>query len=279
MILDAFVMTLLSVALCRADNIGGREDVAAVDERGFVTVRGVAYRDGDPGRCVMDIYRPAVRGARMPVIIWLHGGGLTGGERFLPDELMTGDYVVVAPGYRLLPDVDVEDCIDDAAASVAWVMDNAESIGGDPDLIFLSGHSAGGYLTSMVGLDKSRLARYGKDPDMLAGLIPYSGQVITHFAKRREMGMGELTPLADDLAPLCHVRGDCPPYVIITGDREMELYGRYEENLYMWRMMKLNGHNDVRIYEIDGYNHGDMAVPAHHILKNEVGRIMEAKQE
>ena len=71
--------------------------------------------------------------------------------------------------------------VDDAAASVAWVFQNITSYGGDPKLIFVSGHSAGGYLTSMLGLDKSYLNSYGIDVDDIAGLIPYSGHTITHF--------------------------------------------------------------------------------------------------
>lgn len=213
----------------------------------------------------------------LPVIVWFHGGGLTGGNKFIPGELMDNGYVVVAPNYRLIPNVNVDDCIDDAAEAVAWVFANIRKYGGDPSKIFVSGHSAGGFLTSMVGLDKSRLNRYGIDADSIAALFPYSGQVITHFSDRKSKGIGELTPYIDNNAPLFHVRKDCSPYIIITGDAEQELYGRYEENLYMWRMMKLTGHPDVKIFKLDGYNHGDMASPAHHIMKHEISRILSEK--
>lgn len=233
-----------------------------------------AYR-GDVSRCVMDIYGPQEVTQQKPVIIWFHGGGLTGGERFVPEQLKTGDYVVVAPGYRLLPDATLDDCIDDAAAVTAWVMDSIAAYGGNPKQIFVAGHSAGGYLTSMIGLDKKWLGKYGKDPDTLAALIPYSGQVITHFAQREKLGLSPLTPTIDEYAPLYYVRPDAPPYIIITGDREQELYGRHEENAYMWRMMKLVGHPYVYIYELDGYNHGDMVEPAHHILKHHIKQILQ----
>ncbi len=126
----------------------------------------------------------------------------------------------------------------------------------------------------MIGLDKKWLKKYGHDADSLAGLIPFSGQVITHFAQRELKGLSPLTPMVDDKAPLYHVRKDAPPYIIITGDREMELFGRYEENAYMWRMMKLTGHPQVYIYELDGYNHGDMEKPAHHIMLNHIKNIL-----
>lgn len=235
-------------------------------------------------RLKLDIHYPAKtstetgnqRGpeTELPVIVWFHGGGLTGGEKFLPAELLEKGFVVVAPNYRLIPDVTVNECIDDAAEAVAWTISHAGEFGGDPAKVFVSGHSAGGFLTSMIGLDKSRLAKYGVDADSLAGLIPYSGQVITHFSDRKSQGIGELTPWIDRNAPLFHVRKDAPPYIIITGDAEEELFGRYEENLYMWRMMKLAGHPDVKIFRLDGYNHGDMAAPAHHILLNETRRLL-----
>ena len=68
----------------------------------------------------------------MPVIVWFHGGGLTGGNKFVPAELTERGYVVVAPNYRLIPEVDVEQCIDDAAEAVAWTFRNIEKYGGDP---------------------------------------------------------------------------------------------------------------------------------------------------
>ena len=207
-------------------------------------------------------------------MVWFHGGGLTGGERFIPDELKESGYVVVAPNYRLIPKVEVDSCIDDAAAAVAWVFKNIENYGGDPSKIFVAGHSAGGYLTSLIGFDKKWLQRYNIDADSIRGLIPYSGQAITHYAHRQTQGISELQPTIDDYAPLFHIRKDAPPYIIISGDREMELFGRYEENAYLWRMLKLIGHPEVYIYELDGFDHGAMASPAHHILKAHITKIL-----
>ncbi|MCM1110343.1 MAG: alpha/beta hydrolase [Clostridium sp.] len=243
----------------------------------YETTTAIRYSDhGD--RCLLDIHHPADRSASLPVVVWFHGGGLMAGEREIPARLREAGYVVVGPGYRLLPQVGVDECIDDAAAAVAWVIDSIAAYGGDPSRIYLTGHSAGGYLTSMVGLDRSRLEPYGKSPDSIAGLIPMSGQAVTHFNHRRQQGLSELTPTIDATAPLFHVRPDAPPYIIITGDRELELYGRYEENAYLWRMMKLAGHPDVHIYELDGYGH-DMTDPAFYILKKHIARIEQERAE
>ena len=230
-------------------------------------------------RCRLDVFWP--EGAKdMPVVVWFHGGGLTGGDRrWTPAGLLDGSFVVVRANYRLIPNVEVKDCIDDAAAAVAWTFNHIADYGGSVDKIFVSGHSAGGYLTDMVGLDKHYLAAYGIDADRIAGLIPFSGQVISHFAYRKTLGMGELQPSIDPYAPLYHIRPDAPPVVIVSGDREMELYGRYEETAYFWRMLKLVGHPDVHIYELQGYGHNNMADPAVQILKDHVKRILSKRAE
>ncbi|MDE6139842.1 MAG: alpha/beta hydrolase [Alistipes sp.] len=223
-------------------------------------------------RCKLDVYYPQ-DAVGCPVVVWFHGGGLTGGNKSIPKPLRECGMVVVAVNYRLMPQAGIEECIDDAAAAVAWTFCHVAEYGGDVKKIFVAGHSAGGYLTSMIGLDKSWLAKYGIDADSIAALIPFSGQAITHFAHRQLQGLEATRPTIDSLAPLYHVRADAPPLIIISGDREQELYGRYEEQAYFWRMMKLTGHKETYLYELDGFNHSKMATPAFHILKTHINAI------
>jgi acetyl esterase/lipase len=225
--------------------------------------------------CVLDIYYP-VKDAGFTTVIWFHGGGLTGGNKEIPEALKKKGICVVGVGYRLSPKAKCPQYIEDAAAAVAWVFKNIKSYGGDADKIFVSGHSAGGYLTCMVGLDKKWLKVYDIDANKIAGLIPFSGQTITHFTIRKERGIPETQPVVDEFAPLFHVRADAPPLVLITGDREMEMLGRYEENAYLMRMMKVAGHKKTTLYELDGYGH-DMADPAFPILLRSINQILKAK--
>ncbi len=217
--------------------------------------------------CVVDIAYPA-DAKNAPVVVWFHGGGLTAGHRELPTELQKNGLVVVGVEYRLSPKATTDEMLDDAAAAVAWTFDNIEKFGGSKEKIYLSGHSAGGYLIDMVGLDKSLLAKYGKDADNVAGLIPFSGQVVTHYETRRQQGIEPLQPTIDKYAPLYHVRKDCAPILIISGDREMELYGRYEEAAYFYRLFKLLKHPDATLYELDGYDHGSMVIASYPLLHN-----------
>ena len=223
-------------------------------------------------RCRLDVYHPK-HIKHFPTVVWFHGGGLKAGNRKVPEELREKGIAVVAVNYRLHPKVKSPAYIEDAAAAVAWTFRNIEKYGGSSKRIYVSGHSAGGYLTSMVGLDKRWLATHKIDPNAIAGLIPYSGHTITHFTVRKERGIDGKQPILDDMAPLFHVRKDAPPLLLITGDRELELLGRYEENAYLWRMMQVVEHPDTKIMELDGYNHGQMAKPAHPLLLRFIKRI------
>ena len=258
------LLCLISAALnCRAQSYATEADISYTALEDPYAIE----------RCKLDVYYSPEFNEK-PVVVWFHGGGLTGGEKFIPEELKNDSIVVVAVNYRLLPQASIDETIDDAAAAVAWTYNNISDYGGSPQKIFLAGHSAGGYLLSMIGLDKKWLEKYGVDADTIAALVPYSGQVLTHYAIREQNGISPLQPVIDEYAPLSHARKDCPPYIIISGDRNDELFGRYEENAYMWRLMKLLGHPDTYIYELDGFDHGAMAAPAHHILKSHIHRIL-----
>lgn len=237
----------------------------------YKTETNIPYRSGDnldayqKERCKLDIYYPENVDS-FTTVVWFHGGGLTGGEKFIPERLKNRKLAIVAVNYRLSPKVKSPAYIEDAAAAVAWTFKNIGKYGGDPKKIVVSGHSAGGYLTTMVGLDKHYLAAYEIDANSIYKLVPFSGQMITHFTVRKERGIRDTQPIVDDMAPLYYVRGDAPPLYLITGDRELEMLGRYEENAYMWRMMNIVGSKTTTLYELDGFDHGGMTNPAFDLL-------------
>jgi acetyl esterase/lipase len=225
-------------------------------------------------QCTLDVYYP--KGVKnFSTVVWFHGGGLTEGQKEIPEALKNKGFAVIGVEYRLSPKVKAPAYIEDAAAALTWVFQHIKAYGGNAEHIFVSGHSAGGYLGLMITLDKAYLAKYNIDANRIAGLIPFSGQAITHFTIRQERGIKSTQAVIDKYAPIYFVRADTPPVLLITGDPELELLGRYEENAYLLRMFKLVGNKQVKLLKLEGYDHGGMAQPAFPLLVKEIRAITD----
>jgi len=227
-------------------------------------------------RCFLDLYYPDSRNG-YPRVVWFHGGGLKNGNKSIPEGFKEEGFAVAAVNHRLHPRVEAPACIEDAAAAVAWVFKDIEKRGGSAAKVFVSGSSAGGYLNSVVGLDKRWLERHSIDANRIAGLMPLAGHTTMHFTVRTEKGIEGARPITDDLAPLYHVRADAPPLLLITGDRELEMLGLYEENAYMMRMMLMSGHQHTRLFELDGCGHAPKE-SAYTLILKEATRILETME-
>lgn len=244
---------------------------AQTDNTVYKTIPDLPYRTGDnltsymKERCRLDLYYP-VNKTDFSTVVWFHGGGLTGGSKSVPEKLKGLGLAVAAVNYRLHPQVKCPEYIEDAAAAIAWVFRNIPEYGGSPRKIIVAGSSAGGYLTLMAGLDKRYLAAHGVNADSIFMLFPFSGHTVTHFTIRKESGIPDKQAVVDEYAPLFHARAGAPPVFLFSGGRDLEMLGRYEENAYLWRMMKLNGHKDCHLFEFDGFGHGDMSVPGFHMM-------------
>lgn len=212
-------------------------------------------------RCKLDIYYPTNE-KDFPTIVWFHGGGLEAGEKHIPEEFKNKGVAVIAVNYRLSPKATNPAYTIDAAESVAWAFNHISKYGGNPDNIYVSGHSAGGYLALMIGLDKSYLEQFGIDADNIKGLIPISGQTNTHYTIRKERGIPMEIPIIDEYAPLNKSRKGIPPTLLITGDRNLEMTARYEENAHLASILKSLGNQNVELIEVNGFDHGDICAPA-----------------
>lgn len=239
----------------------------------YKTVKDISYilageTDGyRKERCKLDVYYP-VEKKGFPTIVWFHGGGLEGGGKHVPEMFMNQGFAVVAVNYRLSPKAQNPAYTEDAAAAVAWAYKHIEEYGGSPRRVFVTGHSAGGYLTLMVGLDKSYLQEYGVDADSIAAYLPISGQTVTHFTIRKERSLPEGIPVIDQYAPCNKARKDTPPFVLITGDRNLEMADRYEENALLASVLKNIGNKKVSLYELQGFDHGQVYVPGCCLVAN-----------
>jgi acetyl esterase/lipase len=229
-------------------------------------VSNIAYKSGDAlsdyekQRCKLDLYLPSEHPG-FATLVWFHGGGLTGGSKDGADKmarsLAKAGVAVVVPNYRLSPKATFPAYIQDAAAACAWTRSHIAEHGGDPARLFIGGHSAGGYLALMLGLDAHYLRDVGVEPSAIAGLIPISGQTMTHYTVREERGIGKFTITADTAAPVYFIRKDTPPFLVLYADHDM--VGRAEENAYFVAMMKGAGNQRITGKLIPDRTHGSIA--------------------
>ena len=233
-------------------------------------------------RCKLDVYIPKKLTKPMPVLIFFHGGGMTRGSKGFPRHqiALAPEFILVTANYRLSGDrAKCPDYIEDAAAAAAWTVRNIEKYGGDPEQIFITGHSAGGYLSAMVGLDPRWLQPHGLDPrKCFTGVLPVSGQMSTHFNIMKERGLAGKTVI-DEYAPIYHASADTAPIVLFCGQHDIEFKARVAENEFFHAVLtQLKKHPDARIYQINGFNHSSVGYPAAFLIRSEMKRLVRQRK-
>ncbi len=180
---------------------------------------GVAYADG--ARNKLDIYAPEQRGAAAPVVFFIYGGGWSRGERgeyeFVGRALASRGFVAVIADYRLYPEVRYPDFLEDGARALRWVQDNIANYGGDPNRLFLAGHSAGAYNAVMQALDPSYRQEYGVTMPILAVAAlsgPYDFYPFEYNEVRDVFGQA---PNPQGTQPINLITSEAPPMYLASG--------------------------------------------------------------
>lgn len=140
--------------------------------------RNIPYASPAHERQVLDVYSPA--GAKnSPVVFWIHGGGWQTGDKssvqIKPQIFMNRGFVFVSTNYRLLPSVDMGTIIRDIARSIRWVHDHITEHGGDPNRLYIMGHSAGAQLAALICTDDRYLKAEGLSLAITKGCVPVDG--------------------------------------------------------------------------------------------------------
>ena len=173
----------------------------------------------DPDSLSLDIYtakdaRPA---ESRPAMVFIHGGGWQLGNKAAVGrkaEFFAGEgWIFVSINYRLIPEGKHPRNVEDVAAALAWFHEHASQYGGDPDSIFLMGHSAGCHLASLVATDERYLQKTGKSLDLIKGVIALDTQAydLPNLIKRPsspalyERVFGQDDATQRDASPIHHV--------------------------------------------------------------------------
>jgi acetyl esterase/lipase len=128
----------------------------------------------------LDIYSPERAASEgLPVMFWIHGGGWQVGDKkdvaLKPKVFTERGFMFVSTNYRLLPDVTMDVLVRDVAKALSWVHQNIAKHGGDPQRIFVGGHSAGAQLAALLCTDERYLREEGVPFEILRGCVPVDG--------------------------------------------------------------------------------------------------------
>jgi arabinogalactan endo-1,4-beta-galactosidase len=234
-----------------ADGVLTLDEVRALDRsaqgeaepamKSYLDVRYASVEGVEPKLLSLDVYAPS-KGAHHPVVVMIHGGGWRIGDKksagvadVKSKHFTAAGYVFVSVNYRLSPNVMHPVHIQDVAASLAYVHEHAPEWSGNPERIYVMGHSAGAHLAALVATDDRRLRTHKKDLSIIKSVILLDGA--GYDLPRRmasaanpliratmfEAAFGKDAKVWIDASPITHVtRGKkIPPFLIFyAGARE-----------------------------------------------------------
>lgn len=162
----------------------------------------IPYVESGHERQVLDIYAPDEgSGEHHPVMFWIHGGGWESGDKTdleqKPRVFTERGFVFVSINHRFLPDVKMNALIGDVAKAFAWVQKNIAEDGGDPNRIFVGGHSSGAQLAALLCTDDRYLREEGVSVEVIKGCVPVDGdtydipKIISTAEMRQDLYGGE----------------------------------------------------------------------------------------
>jgi acetyl esterase/lipase len=202
-------------------------------------LKGIPYKSAsvpgfNPEKNRLDVYRPnGQRTQAAPVVVFIHGGNWNSGSKniywFIGRRLAKQGIVAVIPSYRLSPEVQVPAMANDCAEAVLWVRNHIADYGGDPNRIYVMGHSAGGGLAALLATDNSLFTKLGLTDNPIRGAILNDPAGINMYDYLQEMkypsdrqyltSFGEKPDGWRALSPYYQVRAGAPPMLLFVGEK------------------------------------------------------------
>jgi acetyl esterase/lipase len=211
-------------------------------------------RYGSLARQGVDIYTPGQPSTEpRAVVVFFYGGAWQGGARgeyrFAGEALAAQGFVAVVPDYRVYPEVRFPRFLEDGATAVRWVHEHIREFGGDPQRIFLMGHSAGAYIAAMLAFDPRYLRAEGRSQLDVRGVIGVAGPY--DFLPLKTPAMIDIFGGADgipDTQPIRFVSPGAPPVLLLHGTDDTRVRPRNTERLAQ-RIQEVGGSVTATLYQ------------------------------
>lgn len=197
--------------------------------RSYFRISDIPYIENKPLKeNMLDVYMPK-KGSRSPVIIWVHGGNWTSGDKkdieTRPEYFAIKGYIIVSVNYRLSPRADYQAQAQDVAQAVAWVYRNIIHYSGDKEKIFLMGSGTGAHLAALVSVNDKFLTTASGTRSMIRGMVSVEGigfdipatfsDQSGKFQESCVSAIGNSIKQLLEASPVSHVKADgtTPPFM------------------------------------------------------------------
>ena len=183
----------------------------------------------------MDIYAP-VEADNAPVVVFFYGGRWSDGDRalyaFIGEAMSNLGYVTVIPDYRLYPEVTFPAFVEDGAQALMRTREIVAQHGGDPERLFLMGHSAGAHIAALLSTDSGYLNRIGGLRSMITGFIGMAGpyDFLPIYANDLANIFGPPSRY-EQSQPINYVDDQLPPMLLVHGENDTTVYVKNSRNL------------------------------------------------
>ena len=198
--------------------------------------KNITYLNADSSRNKpaqqLNVFAPRKHGPPKDVLLFIHGGSWNSGKKstynFFGNRLARKNIVAVIIDYPKSPAANYDEMSTDAALAVKWVKENIGRYGGDPQKIFISGHSAGGHLAALICTDDTYFNKLKmQQPVKGIVLIDAAGLDMYGYLQSENFGSGNtyLQTFTTDPAtwkqasPLYHLHPGLPPILIYRGGK------------------------------------------------------------
>lgn len=186
----------------------------------------------DAERHLLDVYAPRKKATMpYPVVVFIHGGSWNSGNKnfysFVGRRLAKQGVVAVVINYRLAPKVEVPAMADDCARAVVWATEHIGEYGGDPQRLYVMGHSAGGGFAALLATDNRLFERRGLAQNPIKGAIlddPAGLDMLDYLTKLEYpddaqylIPYGKQPEVWKDVSALYHVTAAAPPFLVFIG--------------------------------------------------------------
>lgn len=221
---------------------------------GYAITHNIAY--GSNPRQQLDIYVPEHKAAGAPVIVFFYGGRWENGSKddylFVGQALASKGFIVVIADYRLYPKVSFPVFVEDSAAAFVWAHNHIKSYGGNPDNIFVMGHSAGAYDAIMIATNPSFIKKAGGEYKWLRGSIGISGPY--DFLPFTDDDIKDMFSTAPDLdtQPITFIHAGMAPMFLATGRGDTDVKPK---NTYNLARKSEALHNSIEVHTYDNVEH------------------------